>query len=433
MVGVADDTVEGGFTDGAWDGAPECALACYHEELNMGQANDYEPCPRLQNQGYLPVWESVHESQSMLTALGALNIAQISLACFTLLLFLVVRAPVTYSVEYDSEVQQRARFPAVISFFAVWTKSLTGYYVAYVVIALLGLKYPIANSLLLYDILIKNPTSRDVLMAVVIPIKQLMATVVLGVFTIYFFALVIYENFQGDLPLASLEAGYTRRRCETLLACFQFTLGEGLRNGGGVGDVLLGDKMGPRFIVDFVFFLLVIIILLNIIFGIIIDTFSELREEKKERQLDITEKCFICNIDKSVFDMVGNGVFTRHIEEEHSMWAYLSFMVFLRNQDKDDDDGIEQYVRQSMESSDIGWFPVNKAMSLEKSNEDDDTLEAVATMGNKMDSVAAAVAAMAAKFDGVTTAVAACSNRLSSLEELARGSAVGGASPPPTH
>jgi hypothetical protein len=433
LAGIDDDGYDNAAkADGSWDGHPSCAMACYQDGLDMGPPN-YDPCPDLQNQGYMPVWESVHESQAMLTTLGILNVVQISLSCFTLLLFLVVRAPVTYRVEHDSKVQDHSPVPSLEAFLSVWTKSLTGYYVFYVVVALLGLKYPIANSLLLYDILIKNPTSRDVLLAVVIPIKQLMATVVLGVFTVYSFSLIIYENFQDDLPLAGpIGSGETRRRCQTLLSCFQFTLGEGLRNGGGVGDVLLGDKMGMRFIVDLVFFLLVIIILLNIIFGIIIDTFSELREEKKERQLDITEKCFICNIDKSVFDMVGNGVFTRHIEEEHSMWAYLSFMVFLRNQDKDDDDGIEQYVRQCMETSDIGWFPVNKAMSL-VFDEEEGTLEAVTKMDTKMDTVTAAVAAMTAKFEGVTTAVGAMQNRLTSLEDVTRGGgfAVGAGGPGP--
>jgi hypothetical protein len=33
-------------------------------------------------------------------------------------------------------------------------------------------------------------------------------------------------------------------------------------------------------------------------------------------------------------------------------------------QDKDDDDGLELYIRQAVENNDISWFPINKAMKL---------------------------------------------------------------------
>lgn len=53
--------------------------------------------------------------------------------------------------------------------------------------------------------------------------------------------------------------------------------------GGGIGDGLgmapySDDKYSYRILFDLLFFVLVIIILLNIVFGIIIDTFAELRD-----------------------------------------------------------------------------------------------------------------------------------------------------------
>jgi len=63
------------------------------------------------------------------------------------------------------------------------------------------------------------------------------------------------------------------------------TINLGLRNGGGIGDVLepvkiRDDQFLFRFIFDIFFFFIVIIIIMNIIFGIIIDTFADLRGEK---------------------------------------------------------------------------------------------------------------------------------------------------------
>jgi hypothetical protein len=62
----------------------------------------------------------------------------------------------------------------------------------------------------------------------------------------------------------------------------------GLRNGGGIGDSMglmeLSDpKFGYKLIFDISYFMLINIVSLNIIFGIIIDTFAELRDAQNTR------------------------------------------------------------------------------------------------------------------------------------------------------
>ena len=42
------------------------------------------------------------------------------------------------------------------------------------------------------------------------------------------------------------------------------------------------------------FFFVVIIIVLNLIFGVIIDTFADLRSEKQQKEEIIKNSCFIC-------------------------------------------------------------------------------------------------------------------------------------------
>ena len=49
-----------------------------------------------------------------------------------------------------------------------------------------------------------------------------------------------------------------------------------------------------RVIYDMVFFFIVIIIVLNLIFGVIIDTFADLRSEKQNKEEVIKNSCFIC-------------------------------------------------------------------------------------------------------------------------------------------
>jgi len=100
----------------------------------------------------------------------------------------------------------------------------------------------------------------------------------------------------------------------------------------------------------------------------IIDTFSSLRAEKLEKTRDTMEVCFICGIDKQIFDRASDEPdgFKTHIKIDHNMWNYLYFIFLLWEQDKDDDDGLEQYVRRAIEADEISWMPLNKAMRLEQ-------------------------------------------------------------------
>ena len=50
-----------------------------------------------------------------------------------------------------------------------------------------------------------------------------------------------------------------------------------------------------RFIYDLTFFLIVIVIIFqNLIFGVIIDTFADLRAEKNRKEEQLKNDCFIC-------------------------------------------------------------------------------------------------------------------------------------------
>lgn len=81
--------------------------------------------------------------------------------------------------------------------------------------------------------------------------------------------------------------------------CIVTTLNEGMRNGGGIGDVLRKPSSREplfvaRIIYDLLFFFIVIIIVLNLIFGVIIDTFADLRSDKQQKDEILRNSCFVC-------------------------------------------------------------------------------------------------------------------------------------------
>lgn len=80
--------------------------------------------------------------------------------------------------------------------------------------------------------------------------------------------------------------------------CFVTGLRWGLTSGGGLGENMHQESsfnsfMG-RAVFDLAFFIIVLVIGLNVVFGIIVDTFSELRDERFEIEEHMESKCFIC-------------------------------------------------------------------------------------------------------------------------------------------
>ncbi|CAH8819393.1 unnamed protein product, partial [Schistosoma curassoni] len=99
----------------------------------------------------------------------------------------------------------------------------------------------------------------------------------------------------------------TERRCDSLRMCILTTLREGLLNGGGIGDVLKRPSSKDasflfRTIYDLSFFVIVIVIILNLIFGVIVDTFAALRQEKQNSEELNKNHCCVCGLHQIYID-----------------------------------------------------------------------------------------------------------------------------------
>ncbi|KAG1683402.1 Inositol 1,4,5-trisphosphate receptor [Nymphon striatum] len=158
------------------------------------------------------------------------------------------------------------------------------------------------------------------------------------------------------------------RVCDSLIMCIVTTLNQGLRNGGGIGDVLRKPSrneplFAARVVYDLLFFFIVIIIILNLIFGVIIDTFADLRSEKQQKEEILKNTCFICGLDRSLFDNKTVS-FEEHMKCEHNMWHYLFFIVLVKVKDPTEFTGPESYVYEMINDNNLDWFPRMRTMSL---------------------------------------------------------------------
>uniref|UniRef100_A0A7N6BQK3 Inositol 1,4,5-trisphosphate receptor n=1 Tax=Anabas testudineus TaxID=64144 RepID=A0A7N6BQK3_ANATE len=281
------------------------------------------------------------------------------------------------------------------------------YHLLYLIICTMGVfVHVFFYSLLLFDLVYREETLLNVIKSVTRNGRSIVLTAVLALILVYLFSIVGYIFFKDDFILAvdripnktlgtskctfsflsfhftlcqkengeNCSAEDKERTCDSLLMCIVTVLSHGLRSGGGVGDVLRKPSkeeplFAARVIYDLLFFFMVIIIVLNLIFGVIIDTFADLRSEKQKKEEILKTTCFICGLERDKFDNK-TVTFEEHIKVEHNMWHYLFFIVLVKVKDSTEYTGPESYVAEMIREHNLDWFPRMRAMSLVSSDAD---------------------------------------------------------------
>ncbi|KAM4554156.1 inositol 1,4,5-trisphosphate-gated calcium channel ITPR2 [Fundulus diaphanus] len=301
-------------------------------------------------------------------------------------------------------------------------------HLSYAFICVLGLfVHEFFYSILLIDLVFREETLLNVIKSVTRNGRSIILTAILALFLVYFFSIIGFMFFKNDFRmevdplhgrpelLCDVESAGSsakdscpasaskslpdnddgeERVCDTLRMCIITVLNQGLRNGGGVGDILRRPSkeeplFAARVIYDLLFFFIVIIIVLNLIFGVIIDTFADLRSEKQRKEEILKTSCFICGLERDKFDNKTVS-FEEHIKSEHNMWHYLYFLVLVRVKDPTEYTGPESYVAQMIAEKNLDWFPRMRAMSL-VSNEGDGEQNEIRSLQEKLDHTSALV------------------------------------------
>uniref|UniRef100_A0A1B6EDM6 Inositol 1,4,5-trisphosphate receptor n=1 Tax=Clastoptera arizonana TaxID=38151 RepID=A0A1B6EDM6_9HEMI len=307
------------------------------------------------------------------------------------------------------------------------------YHLSYVMFCVLGLcMHPFFYCVLLLDVVYREETLLNVIRSVTRNGRSIILTAVLALILVYMFSIIGFMFFKDDFlvdvdeevvpqfgnpannnhtkdsevcldgkncdfhdmggaskysqemnskssDLVSVDGDLKERACDSLVMCIVTTLNQGLRNGGGIGDILRAPSSHEplfvaRVVYDLLFFFIVIIIVLNLIFGVIIDTFADLRSEKQEKELILKNTCFICGLNRSAFDNKTVS-FEEHIKCEHNMWHYLYFIVLVKVKDPTEFTGPESYVYAMVKDRNLDWFPRLRAMSLAADEAEGDQIE----------------------------------------------------------
>ena len=125
------------------------------------------------------------------------------------------------------------------------------------------------------------------------------------------------------------------RFCDSSLQCFLTMINYGTRAGVGIGDDLpvTTFKNEPnlfiaRFFYDMSYYILVTMIMGNVTFGLIVDSFGGLRDETYAYEKDKKDVCFICQLTRNRA-LIKNIDFNDHVNNDHNVWNYVDFLCYL--------------------------------------------------------------------------------------------------------
>jgi hypothetical protein len=171
-----------------------------------------------------------------------------------------------------------------------------GLFFAFAFVGFINTKLYYFVSAQLFRVVTLSSTLDNVVQAVILPAKALVLTGILAVFVIFVFALVAFLDFNAEMdtgidPLCSdlMECfGYVMHKCS--LAASNL-----LPEASTEGSTYASSEGMKMAMFDLLFFTVVVIVLTNFIFGILIDTFARLREEREEQEDQVDNYCFICS------------------------------------------------------------------------------------------------------------------------------------------
>ncbi|KAG5482479.1 hypothetical protein CUR178_05618 [Leishmania enriettii] len=236
-------------------------------------------------------------------------------------------------------------------------------------VSVMGLaQHRIWYALQMMQITINSPILANLFDALRANLKLLALTYALLLVFVLLGANISYYNFSPLFnPLGGRGNGFN---CYTLSQCWLVHV-DTLRSGGGIGDAtdwpVFFSKDGYAYWVmlyRIAYYLVVGLVGANLFLGVIIDSLTQHRTHQQLIETDQKKKCFICGIERSEFDMVRPGAYDTHIAEEHNMWQYLYFFLYLSEKDPRMYTGQEAYVQQLIGLRDLTFFPIASSLTL---------------------------------------------------------------------
>ena len=304
-----------------------------------------------------------------------LNYIYVVLNGFLIIIWIYFRLPLYYELEKIKFFQENTHKKTlnfrdklyIILIMAIYNRNSINSLIYLFLVSIFSSIYKrkeIIFPFLLLAIVDLNETLKNVILSIQYRCKEFFLCFFLSCIFMYSLSNVAFFYFNSDFE-QELDY-YDDNICKSLIFCVLNSFDSGLRARGGIGDSakrisFMREKNHyiNRLILDDVFFFLIVIISIDLVFGIIIGEFAALREQTQKYENDMKYHCFICHINKNTIEKNRQN-FSVHVNKEHNLWNYVSYMIFVKLSNVHDLNSINSYARNKIDNKDISWLPSYK-------------------------------------------------------------------------
>ena len=182
--------------------------------------------------------------------------------------------------------------------------------------------------LLLVEIIIHSDTLMYIVKSFWLPKKQLITTLILFFLIAYYFIIFVYLFIPHHLPT---------KDCFRFSDCFFTLCDQTIKNSNGIINYLVEEGLyitstlyqNPRFWIDNFFAIIDLMLVLQMVCGLITDSYISQRKEKNKFIKNKNNICFICGLGKPelIKYYAHEQGFDEHIKLDHYLWNYM-FLIF---------------------------------------------------------------------------------------------------------
>jgi len=220
----------------------------------------------------------------------------------------------------------------------------------------------IIYAFILLAIIDLNKTVKGIAISIKEKGSDLVASFLLLVFIVYFYSNVGFFFFNDHFE-ADIEDDIQDNYCLSLTFCFLTNFDAGIRARGGAADQMVRISFErhtasyiSRLFYDISYFLICIIIMIDLTFGIVLGTFSEKSEEERKHDNDKINHCFVCHITREIIEKKREN-FNIHREQKHNMWNYVEYMIYLKFSDFHELSTYNSFAKVNLENKNVCFLP----------------------------------------------------------------------------
>lgn len=118
---------------------------------------------------------------------------------------------------------------------------------------------------------------------------------------------------------------------DTFWVCVLYHLDHGMRNSPTMKQKSVDNSFWEFFegsMIGFLYQFLIIVIMTAVVSGVIIDAFTDMREERNAQEQAMYKKCFICGVNRESLNK--EETFDNHINNRHPLKDYLHLLIHLK-------------------------------------------------------------------------------------------------------